>query len=111
MCFLCFAQIIVFDIKAGNVLLDQDRVTAKITDVGLSKMLAGSNTATLLVGPKHASSMTSALVLADVHPWLSSVRKSLHDLHKLYAKRHRNGLIVCCSLRLIRELDSQKGLD
>ena len=38
-----------FDIKAGNVLLDTDRVTAKITDVGLSKMLAGSNTATLLV--------------------------------------------------------------
>ena len=47
---LCCVQIIVFDIKAGNVLLDQDRVTAKITDVGLSKMLAGSNTATLLVG-------------------------------------------------------------
>ena len=44
-------QIIVFDIKAGNVLLDADRVTAKITDVGLSKMLAGSNTATLLVRP------------------------------------------------------------
>lgn len=47
-------QVIVFDIKAGNVLLDQDGVTAKITDVGLSKMLAGSNTATLLVRAEHA---------------------------------------------------------
>lgn len=47
---LCrLVHIIVFDIKAGNVLLDQDGVTAKITGVGLSKMLAGSNTATLLV--------------------------------------------------------------
>ena len=43
-------QVIVFDIKAGNVMLDQDGVTAKITDMGLSKILAGSNTATLLVG-------------------------------------------------------------
>ncbi len=47
--FIHSRNIIVFDIKAGNVLLDQDGVTAKITDVGLSKMLAGSNTATLLV--------------------------------------------------------------
>ena len=46
-------QVIVFDIKAGNVMLDVDGVTAKITDVGLSKILAGSNTATLLVGVLH----------------------------------------------------------
>ena len=46
---LCLVQVIVFDIKAGNVMMDQDGVTAKITDVGLSKVLAGSNTATLLV--------------------------------------------------------------
>ena len=50
-----FVQIIVFDIKAGNVLLDQDGITAKITDVGLSKMLAGSNIATLLVSADLAS--------------------------------------------------------
>ena len=58
--FIHSRNIIVFDVKAGNVLLDQDGVTAKITDVGLSKMLAGSNTATLLVCfsfPAH-----------DVHP-------------------------------------------
>ena len=50
----CPAQVVVFDIKAGNVLLEPDGVTAKITDVGLSKMLAGSNTATLLVRAEHA---------------------------------------------------------
>lgn len=49
-------QVIVFDIKAGNVMMDQDGVTAKITDVGLSKVLAGSNTATLLVRTLTSSS-------------------------------------------------------
>lgn len=38
-----------FDIKSGNVLLDDVGVIAKISDVGLSKIMAGSNTATLLV--------------------------------------------------------------
>ena len=52
----CRLQVIVFDIKAGNVMMDQDGVTAKITDVGLSKVLAGSNTATLLVRTLTSSS-------------------------------------------------------
>ena len=49
-----------FDIKAGNVMMDQDGVTAKITDVGLSKVLAGSNTATLLVRPSPLATGRSA---------------------------------------------------
>ncbi|BDA51311.1 probable LRR receptor-like serine/threonine-protein kinase at C-terminar half [Coccomyxa sp. Obi] len=42
--------IIIFDVKAGNVLLDEACITAKITDVGLAKVMAGSNTETLLRG-------------------------------------------------------------
>ena len=68
---LCCAQIIVFDIKAGNVLLDTDRVTAKITDVGLSKMLAGSNTATLLVRPPRR--YQHSFRLASARQWLPGV--------------------------------------
>ena len=51
---VCPVKVIFFDNRAANVLLSQDGVTAKITDVGLSKMLAGSNTATLLVRAEHA---------------------------------------------------------
>ncbi|BDA51316.1 Mitogen-activated protein kinase kinase kinase 11 [Coccomyxa sp. Obi] len=42
--------IIIFDVKAGNVLLDEACITAKITDVGLAKVMAGSKTETLLRG-------------------------------------------------------------
>jgi len=43
------AQIIIFDVKTSNVLLDEACITAKITDVGLAKMIAGSEIKTLLV--------------------------------------------------------------
>lgn len=42
-------QIIIFDVKTSNVLLDEACITAKITDVGLAKMIAGSEIKTLLV--------------------------------------------------------------
>ena len=91
-------QIIVFDIKAGNVLLDADRVTAKITDVGLSKMLAGSNTATLLVGPRRRYSHSSRP--ASARHRLPSVCKDLHEVWIFHADAelmmHRNELSICC---------------
>ena len=43
-------QIVWFDCKPGNVLLDETGSVAKISDVGLSKMLATSQTETVLVG-------------------------------------------------------------
>ena len=43
------SQVIMFDIKSNNVLLNGKGVIAKISDVGLSKIMASSNTATLLV--------------------------------------------------------------
>ena len=92
----CCAQIIVFDIKAGNVLLDQDGVTAKLADVGLSKILAGSNTATLLVGPRCAISIGSDLLLHPAPSWLSRVCKGLHDVCMLHAGVHGCELSVCC---------------
>ena len=42
-------QIVWFDCKPGNVLLDHTGLVAKISDVGLSKMLAASQTETVLV--------------------------------------------------------------
>ena len=42
-------HIVWFDCKPGNVLLDNTGSVAKIADVGLSKMLAGSQTETVLV--------------------------------------------------------------
>lgn len=42
-------QIIIFDVKPANILLDEACITAKVTDVGLAKVIAGSNTETLLV--------------------------------------------------------------
>ena len=42
-------NIIWFDCKPSNVLLDHSGCIAKIADVGLSRMLAGSGTDTLLV--------------------------------------------------------------
>lgn len=44
-----------FDIKSSNILLDSEGIIAKISDVGLSKLVAGSNTATLLVRPVAAT--------------------------------------------------------
>ena len=42
-------KIVWFDCKPGNVLLDHSGTLAKIADVGLCKMLAGTNTETALV--------------------------------------------------------------
>ena len=42
-------KVIWFDCKPGNVLLNRAGTIAKISDVGLSKMLAGSQTETALV--------------------------------------------------------------
>ena len=42
-------HIVWFDCKPGNVLLDHTGLVAKISDVGLSKMLAASQTETVLV--------------------------------------------------------------
>lgn len=46
-------SIVWFDCKPSNVLLDHSGCIAKIADVGLSRMLAGSGTDTLLVRPVH----------------------------------------------------------
>ena len=43
-------HIVWFDCKPGNVLLDETGSVAKISDVGLSKMLATTQTETVLVG-------------------------------------------------------------
>ena len=74
----CLVQIIVFDIKAGNVLLDQDGVTAKITDVGLSKMLAGSNTATLLVC---ADTLSCVRLMPQNISWPITISLLLYSYH------------------------------
>ena len=42
-------KIVWFDCKPGNVLLDHSGTLAKIADVGLCKMLAGTHTETALV--------------------------------------------------------------
>lgn len=90
---LCLVQVIIFDIKAGNVMMDQDGVTAKITDVGLSKVLAGSNTATLLV---------RAHIL--LMPWNRPVIESLaqtgrQPVHKIYRKTCSIEEAAACSRR------------
>ena len=46
-------KIIWFDCKPSNVLLDHSGMLAKIADVGLCKMLAGTHTETALVRPAH----------------------------------------------------------
>ena len=46
-------KIVWFDCKPGNVLLDHSGTLAKIADVGLCKMLAGTHTETALVRPAH----------------------------------------------------------
>ena len=96
---LCCAQIIVFDIKAGNVLLDTDMVTAKITDVGLSKMLAGSNTATLLVSAPRR--YRPGYRPASAQYRVPRVCKDLHEVWIFQADAelmvHDNELSICCN--------------
>lgn len=43
------AQIIIFDVKSSNVLLDEACIAAKITDVGLARIIAGNEIKTILV--------------------------------------------------------------
>ena len=88
-----------FDIKAGNVLLDADKVTAKITDVGLSKMLAGSNTATLLVRPPRRDGHSFRPAYARRR--LPGVCKDLHEVWMFDAdaelRVHHTALSICCN--------------
>ena len=42
-------QVVHFDIKPQNILIDHSGVVAKISDMGLSRILAGTQTNTLLV--------------------------------------------------------------
>lgn len=51
-------KIVWFDCKPGNVLLDHSGTLAKIADVGLCKMLAGTHTETALVRPAHTRTLT-----------------------------------------------------
>ena len=42
-------QVVVFDIKPENILLDHTQTDAKLADVGLAKVLASSHTYTVQV--------------------------------------------------------------
>ena len=44
-------QVISFDVKPGNILLDKTMTIAKLSDMGLAKLLTRSQTMTMMVRP------------------------------------------------------------
>lgn len=78
-----FAQVISFDVKPENILLDHSMTVAKLTDVGLAKILLDDHTFTQMVRITLQPITITSLVplhMPQTTGWVLSRKNNPHKL-------------------------------